>query len=75
VANTGAAIPEEHRAHLFDRFYRAASGEDVKGHGLGLNIARGLARAQDGELELVRSDGEWTEFVLRLPAVESVVLG
>jgi signal transduction histidine kinase len=75
VANTGAAIPEEHRAHLFDRFYRAASGEDVKGHGLGLNIARGLARAQDGELELVRSDGEWTEFVLRLPSVESVVLG
>jgi len=69
VANTGAAIPEGHRAHLFDRFYRAASGEDVKGHGLGLNIAQGLARAQNGELELVRSDGEWTEFALRLPAV------
>ena len=75
VANTGPAIPEEHRAHLFDRFYRAASGEDVKGHGLGLNIAQGLARAQNGELELVRSDGEWTEFVLRLPAEEALALG
>ena len=75
VANTGPAIPEEHRAHLFDRFYRAASGEDVKGHGLGLNIAQGLARAQNGELELMRSDGEWTEFVLRLPAEETLALG
>ena len=75
VANTGPAIPEEHRAHLFDRFYRAASGEDVKGHGLGLNIAQGLARAQNGELELMRSDGEWTEFVLRLPAEEVLALG
>ena len=34
---------------------------------LGLSIAAELARAHQGELKLVRSDPEWTEFCLRLP--------
>ncbi len=32
------------------------------GHGLGLNLARELVRLHGGELRLVRSDAEWTEF-------------
>ena len=70
VANTGLGIPGESRARLFERFYRAGTGEDVSGHGLGLSIARALARAQGGDVTLVRSDGEWTEFQLRLPSGE-----
>ncbi len=74
VANTGPAIPDQYRDRLFERFNRAGMGENIKGHGLGLNIARELARAHGGELELVRSDGEWTEFALKLPAAEAPVL-
>lgn len=70
VANTGNPIPKEHQDRLFERFNRAGQGENIKGHGLGLNIARELARAHGGELRLARSDAEWTEFELRLPAVE-----
>ncbi len=68
VSNTGPPIAAESREHLFDRFYRAGTGENIGGHGLGLNIARGLARAMQGEVTLVRSDSEGTEFQLRLPA-------
>jgi signal transduction histidine kinase len=68
VGNTGGAIPVEYRERMFDRFNRAGQGENIKGHGLGLNIARELARAHGGELSLARSDAEWTEFELRLPA-------
>lgn len=67
VANTGPAIPEALRDRLFERFYRAGAGENVSGHGLGLNIAQGLARVMGGDLRLTRSDGEWTEFQLTLP--------
>jgi signal transduction histidine kinase len=67
IANTGKAIPPEHCEHLFERFYRAGSGENVTGHGLGLGIARALARAMEGDVRLVRSDDEWTEFQLQLP--------
>lgn len=74
VANTGSAIPEQYQDRLFERFNRAGMGENIKGHGLGLNIARELARAHGGDLTLTKSDGIWTEFALRLPCSESPVL-
>jgi signal transduction histidine kinase len=62
VANTGRGIPLAEQPDIFERFHRAGASEDVPGHGLGLNLARELVRLHGGELRLVRSDGEWTEF-------------
>jgi two-component system, OmpR family, heavy metal sensor histidine kinase CusS len=67
VKNNGEPIPPERAPHIFERFYRARSDARISGQGLGLSIASELARAHDGELKLVRSDNEWTEFRLRLP--------
>jgi signal transduction histidine kinase len=72
VANSGAAIPEEAREEIFERFRRGpAVGENVRGHGLGLNIARELIRAHGGELRLVQADEGWIEFEFRLPGLGS----
>ncbi|MEA3209191.1 MAG: two-component system, OmpR family, sensor kinase [Chthoniobacter sp.] len=65
VANTGPPIPAAAREHIFERFHRAAIGENVPGHGLGLNVARELARLHHGDVRLTRSDEEWTEFEVR----------
>jgi signal transduction histidine kinase len=62
VANTGRGIPADAQPFVFERFHRADAGEDVPGHGLGLNLARELMRLHGGELRLVRSNAEWTEF-------------
>jgi signal transduction histidine kinase len=62
VGNTGEPIPASAQAHIFERFHRGAMGENVPGYGLGLNLARELARLHRGELRLVRSDAERTEF-------------
>ncbi len=67
VGNTGEGIPQERAAHLFERFYRGRGDERVGGSGLGLSTARELARALGGDLELRRSDAEWTELKVRLP--------
>ena len=67
VANTGTPIPADQREGMFERFHRAGQAENIKGTGLGLNIARELARAHGGDLVLKRSDEAWTEFELRLP--------
>jgi signal transduction histidine kinase len=65
---TRRPIPAASRAHLFERFHRAGAGEDVPGYGIGLNLSRELARLHEGDLRLVRSEADWTEFELRLRA-------
>ena len=67
IANNGDSISAERAPHIFERFYRARGDQRMSGHGLGLSLARELATAHGGELTLVRSDSEWTEFRLLLP--------
>jgi two-component system heavy metal sensor histidine kinase CusS len=66
VGNSGPGIPPERAPHIFKRFYRARGDEQTPGHGLGLSIARELARAHGGDLTLIESRDDWTEFCLRL---------
>jgi signal transduction histidine kinase len=70
VSDTGPGIPAEARAHVFERFYRAdkaRSRAEDGGAGLGLAIARWIARAHDGELELLDPERPGATFVARLP--------
>jgi signal transduction histidine kinase len=73
IGNTGAAIPLPAQAHIFERFHRGAMGENVPGYGLGLNLARQLARIHGGDLRLVGSAADWTEFEVRFCAAASPV--
>ena len=70
VADTGPGILPEHLPRVFDRFYRAESARTRKGGGtgIGLAIARGLAHAQDGELDAVTAGDGGAMFRLKLPA-------
>ncbi|MBO1074312.1 GAF domain-containing sensor histidine kinase [Roseomonas marmotae] len=65
VANAGEPIPETLRSELFKPFFRASSGMNQEGLGLGLYIAHQIARAHGGTLE-VTSDAEETCFTFRM---------
>jgi signal transduction histidine kinase len=65
IGNTGRPIGCAAQEHIFERFHRSSGGTAVSGHGLGLNLARELARLHGGDLRLVRSDDDWTEFEVR----------
>jgi heavy metal sensor kinase len=69
VADSGPGIPAEHLPHIFDRFYRVdpARSRELGGAGLGLAIARELARAHGGDLTVHSVPGEGSTFTLRLP--------
>ncbi|HRI91355.1 MAG TPA: heavy metal sensor histidine kinase [Accumulibacter sp.] len=72
VENSGATIPQEHLARLFDRFYRVdASRQNLgDGAGLGLAITRSIARAHGGEVRVSSQHGR-TRFELQLPAARA----
>lgn len=71
IANTAhQPIPLADQARIFDRFSRGNMGENIPGYGLGLNLARELARLHRGDIELLRSDAELTAFVVRLVAAD-----
>jgi signal transduction histidine kinase len=62
ISNTGPGISIRAQQHIFERFHRGRVGENIPGHGLGLNLARDLARLHGGDLRLVSSTQDWTEF-------------
>jgi signal transduction histidine kinase len=67
VADSGPGIPREQRERIFQPFV----SHDVDGTGLGLPIARELAVALGGRIELESSPGSGSRFRLVLPAVPS----
>jgi signal transduction histidine kinase len=65
IGNTGPPMARHAQAHVFERFHRGGTAATISGHGLGLNLARDLARLHGGDLRLISSENDWTEFELR----------
>ena len=72
ISNAGPGIPKEDQDKIFERFYRADGARRGAGLGLGLNLAREIARAHGGELKLVSSEPGETVFELTMPCTEPV---
>lgn len=71
VADNGPGIPPELQPRIFERFFRGdqarTRSHPDSGAGLGLSIAKWIAEAHHGSLELTRSDPSGTVFTARLP--------
>ncbi|MFJ8073181.1 ATP-binding protein [Streptomyces sp. NPDC096176] len=69
VADDGSGVPEQERERIFERFVRLddARSRDEGGAGLGLAIARDVARRHGGTLTVARSASGGALFELTLP--------
>lgn len=77
VVDDGSGIAGDDRPRIFERFHRLPGHERITGTGLGLPIARDLARRMGGDLEVASVPGSGSAFVLVLPGpapVEASVL-
>lgn len=66
VADQGKGIAAEDQARIFEKFERVDPSE-AGGNGLGLYIARRLARAMGGDLTVESASGDGARFTFTLP--------
>lgn len=69
VADKGIGMSKEVQKRVFDKFYRAQTGNrhDVKGFGLGLSYISLMTEAHGGEINLKSEPGKGSEFTLTFP--------
>lgn len=67
VRDSGEAIPDRDLERIFRAFEKGSRAAHPSSIGLGLAVARRLARLMDGDLTYRHEDG-WSCFVLSLPA-------
>jgi signal transduction histidine kinase len=67
VADTGIGVAPEEADRIFEPFHRVGARPDAPGVGLGLPLAREIARAHGGEIQLESAHGVGSTFVVWLP--------
>jgi signal transduction histidine kinase len=76
IDDSGPGIPEELREEAFQPFYRleASRSRETGGSGLGLTIARNVARAHGGDVMLSDAPAGGLRVTIVLPAAEKTTL-
>jgi heavy metal sensor kinase len=71
ITDSGAGIPAEHSAKVFERFYRVEESRcgDDAGAGLGLSVAKWAVEANNGEIGMTNLPGAGAQVWIRLRAV------
>jgi two-component system sensor histidine kinase KdpD len=67
-ADRGPGLPAGAETRIFEKFFRAHSGENRRGVGLGLAIVRGIAEAHGGRVQASNRDGGGAVFRVTLPS-------
>jgi signal transduction histidine kinase len=69
ISDQGIGIPEEARAQLFERFYRASNLDPrrMQGAGIGLSIVSEIVALHGGMVEVDSAEGHGSTFTVRLP--------
>jgi two-component system OmpR family sensor kinase len=67
VSDTGIGMPADELPLVFERFHRVDPARSEGGAGLGLSIARQIARAHGGEIEAKSEPGKGSTFILWIP--------
>ncbi|MBX9601140.1 MAG: HAMP domain-containing histidine kinase [Bryobacteraceae bacterium] len=71
VADRGIGISPAEQPRVFEKFFRSATGEvrAIRGTGIGLSLAREIAAAHAGTIELESEPGAGSRFRIRIPSV------
>jgi len=67
ISDTGAGISDGDLPRIFERFYRGDQSRSQAGIGLGLSLARAIARSYRGDITATSVPGRGSTFIISLP--------
>ena len=72
VTDNGIGIPAAYQGRVFDKFFRAPSGDhhNIKGYGLGLNYVQEIIQIHKGSIGVESKEGRGSTFTIKLPGYE-----